>query len=678
VLTASGLSKSFGPRLLFRDVSLRLLPGRRQALVGGNGLGKTTLIEILLGEQEPDTGEIHRPRGLRVGYLPQDLHTEQSGTVLEEALSGASHVTDIAHRLAELEHRLADPEDPDHERALAAYGDAQTRFEQVGGYALTAEAQRVLAGLGFANADMERPVNELSGGWRMRVALARLLLSAPDVLILDEPTNHLDVDSVAWLEQRLVSWGSALLFVSHDRDFIESVATHVLELAGGTLTEYVGGFAEFVVARESRLAELEAAARQQARQVAHAERFIERFRYKATKARQVQSRVKALDKIERIEVPTRPELVARFAFPEPQRSSRVVAELSGVEVGYDGRPILSGVDLVIERGRKVALVGPNGAGKTTLVRLLLGQLEPTAGTLTRGANVDASYFAQDLTEQLDLSRTVVEEFKAKVGERPGRNLRTALGSFGFSGEAGDRRVGDLSGGEKTRLALAEVMANPVNLLVLDEPTNHLDLPSCDLLEDALVAYPGTIVLVTHDRHLIRGVADAIVAVRGGTARWHEGVEESVLSPASAEAALAGAGASGTGVASAAASAAATATAGRASTAGGDASRSAADAKPAGRGGQRRVDAERRQRRSRSTKPLRDRVTKVERAWERAEAEVAVIQAELGDPALYEDKDRLLQLLKRHDAAKDHAAELMAEWEAATLRLEAAEAEAAEA
>ena len=463
VLTASGLTKSFGPRQLFRDVSVRLLPRRRQALVGGNGMGKTTLLEILLGEQEPDAGEVYRPRELRIGYLPQDLQAERTGTVIDEAMAGATQVTEVAARLAELGGRLADTADPDHDRVLAAYGEAQTRFEQLGGYGLRAEAAKVLAGLGFSSDDLERPVGALSGGWRMRVALARLLVSQPDVLILDEPTNHLDVDSVAWLEQHLAGWGGALLFVSHDRDFIDAVATHVLELAGGTLTEYVGGFAEFVLAREAQLAEMEAAARQRSRQVAQAERFIERFRYKATKARQVQSRVKALERLAPVVVPDRRELVARFGFPEPQRSSRVVVSLEDVSVGYDDQEILSGVDLVIERGRKVALVGPNGAGKTTLVRLLLGQLSPTAGQLVMGSNVDAAYFAQDLAEQLDLGRTVVEEFKAKVGERSGRNLRTMLGSFGFSGDAGDRRVGDLSGGEKTRLALAEVLANPVNL-----------------------------------------------------------------------------------------------------------------------------------------------------------------------------------------------------------------------
>jgi len=650
VLSAAGLSKSFGPRQLFRDVSLRLLPRRRQALVGGNGMGKTTLLEILLGEQEPDTGEVYRPRDLRVGYLPQDLQAEHTGNVIDEAMAGATQVTEVADRLAELGRRLADPHDPERDRVLAAYGEAQTRFEQLGGYGLRAEAAKILAGLGFAADDLERPVAELSGGWRMRVSLARLLVSRPDVLILDEPTNHLDVDSVAWLEQHLAGWGGALLFVSHDRDFIDAVATHVLELAGGTLTEYVGGFAEFVIAREAQLAELEAAARQRARQVAQAERFIERFRYKATKARQVQSRIKALERVAPVVMPDRRELVARFGFPEPQRSSRVVVELDGVSVGYDERPILTDVDLVVERGRKVALVGPNGAGKTTLVRLLLGQLAPTAGRLVVGSNVDAAYFAQDLAEQLDLGRTVVEEFKAKVGERPGRNLRTVLGSFGFSGDAGDRRVGDLSGGEKTRLALAEVLANPVNLLVLDEPTNHLDLSSCDVLEDALVAYPGTVVLVTHDRHLIRGVADAIVAVRGGTARWYDGVDEALLAPPSAEAMATATGASGMGR-------------------GGG----AGAVRTVDRVAQRRSEASRRQRRSQATRALRQQREKVERDWERAEREVATLQAQLGEPATYEDKDKLTELLRRHEGAKDRAAALMTDWEAATVALERAEA-----
>jgi len=314
VLTASGLSKEFGGRALFRNVTLELRPGRRVALVGGNGAGKTTLIEILVGLQEPDSGQVHMPKTERIGYLPQDLADSPSGTVIEEAMAGQEHVQELAN---------------------------------------TAEAAK-------------QPLSELSGGWRMRAALARLLVAAPDVLILDEPTNHLDVDSVAWLEQHLAAWPGALLFVSHDRDFIDAVAERVVELSNETASEYIGGFAEFVVQREERLAALEAAAANQAKKVADVERFIDRFRYKATKARQVQSRIKTLEKLERIVVPTQKELAAKFAFPEPRRSSRVVVEFENASVGYDGEAILADVNLVIERGRKVALVGPNGFGRCSV------------------------------------------------------------------------------------------------------------------------------------------------------------------------------------------------------------------------------------------------------------------------------------------------------------------------
>ncbi|MEM8904511.1 MAG: ATP-binding cassette domain-containing protein, partial [Actinomycetota bacterium] len=391
------------------------------------------------------------------------------------------------------------------------------------------------------------------------------------------------------------------------------------------------------------IAELEAAARQQARKIAQTERFVERFRYKATKARQVQSRIKTLEKLDRIEVPTRQELLAKFAFPTPQRSSRVIAELEGASVGYDGTDIVTGVDLVIERGRKIGFVGPNGAGKTTLIRLLTGELEPSAGTITRGANVDVAVFSQRQTENLDLGLTVLEEFKRKVGERDGRNLRTVLGAFGFRGDAADRHVAELSGGERTRLALAETMADPVNLLVLDEPTNHLDLPSCDLLEDALIAYPGTVLIVSHDRHLIRSVADSLVAVRDGSARWHDGVDEQVLSPHSAPAP--------------APEPTPTTRTKRSKPA--EAPRPSKGEK---KSAARKADQQR-------ARELRKQLAKAEREWERAEAEVAELQTRLADPATYEDGADVSDLTARYDAAKDRAAELMEAWETAMRRLE---------
>ena len=445
---------------------------------------------------------------------------------------------------------------------------------------------------------------------------------------------------MAWLEQRLAAWPGALLFVSHDRDFIDTVANRVMELAEGTALAYTGGFAEFVVAREERLARIEAAAARQAREVARVERFVERFRYKATKARQVQSRVKTLEKLDRIAAPSRAELTARFAFPEPPRSSRVVVELADATIGYDpgDEPVVSGATLAVERGQTVALVGPNGAGKTTLLRLILGELDPDRGQAQLGANVKVAAFHQHQADGLDGSKRAIEVFSAGID--PGRrNLRTVLGAFGFPGDSADRRVSELSGGERTRLALARTMIEPVNLIVLDEPTNHLDLPSCDVLEDALLAYPGTVLLVTHDRHLIRSVADAIIEVRNGRAVWHHGVDEAVLAPPQlgpprpALEKLAGDG-------------------------------------PRQRGGnarihRRRTGAQQRQ----TTGKQRSQLARLERDCEAANAQVEGLLRQLGDPEIYNRPEEVHALATAHEAATQRAATLLARWEAAVEALE---------
>lgn len=648
MLTASNLGMSFGARRLFKDVTLELRPGRRIALVGGNGAGKTTLIGMLMGEIEPDEGAVHRPSNLQLGYLPQDLADDPQGTVLEEAMAGDERMQAARTRLAELEERLTSSTGDDP-KLIQDYSDAQAHFDQLGGYSAEADAHRVLAGLGFKGTDGDKPLRELSGGWRMRAALARLLVAKPDVLILDEPTNHLDVDSVAWLERQLAAWPSALLFVSHDRDFIDAVAERVVELSGGTTNEYIGGFAEFVVGREERIAAIEAAAAGQARKVAQVEKFVERFRYKATKARQVQSRIKTLEKLDKIEVPTRESIKAKFGFPEPQRSARIVVELENVTAGYDGKAIVSNVNLVVERGSKVAFIGPNGAGKTTLVKMMLGELEPMAGTVTIGNNVDIATFAQHQTEVLVESRSPFEELSATMGDLGMRNSRTILGSFGFSGEAADRKIGDLSGGERTRLALAKTMVHPVNLLVLDEPTNHLDLPSCDLLEDALQAYPGTVILVTHDRHLIRNVAEILVEVRDGKVTVYDEVDERLLMP-------------GENTIPAKLSTSLT----------GKAKKSAKKTdtrSSSGRKQEKRGQAEERNEHHQNTKSLRIELRKVEKDWEKAEAKVVALHAKLADPTVYDDGAQVALLAKQVDSAKDLAAKLSARWEELASKLE---------
>jgi ATP-binding cassette, subfamily F, member 3 len=506
------VSKAYGGQELLRDCTWRIGRGEHIGLVGPNGAGKTTICRILAGVEEPDQGRVHRDTGVTVGYLPQEVTTGEDRTVLAEALSGYDQVWRLESELEALAARMAGPgADP---RLIDAYGEIQHRFEALGGYRLEAEAKIILGGLGYGPEAVHRPLAEFSGGWRMRAALARLLLLRPDLLLLDEPTNHLDLESLQWLENFLAAYEGSVVIVSHDRYFLNRMVTAIADLGGGSVTLYQGDYDQFLLEREARQALREAQVRNQAKRVAEIERFIERFRYKASKARQVQSRIKMLDRMERIEIDAAARRI-HFQFPQPPRTGRLVGSLAGVHKAYGDNVVYAGVDFLVERGERVALVGVNGAGKSTLLRMMAGTLPFDSGERVLGASVEVQYYAQHQLDALDPTRTVLEELEQAAPQASITRLRTILGSFLFSGDTVDKKISVLSGGEKARLALAKMLAKPAALLCMDEPTNHLDLASKEILEAALSGFTGTIVFISHDRYFINRIATRVVEVDRG-------------------------------------------------------------------------------------------------------------------------------------------------------------------
>lgn len=639
MLQATNLSKLFGGETILDGVGLDLSPGERVALVGPNGAGKTTLLRILLGEIEPDSGAVHLAPGRTIAYLPQDAGVSPGRTLYQEMLSLFQDVVELEAEQRRLEEQMQGlgSESPELMSLVEAHAHLHGEFERRGGYTLEAEIGRVLYGLGFTMEDYHKRVEHFSGGWQMRIALARLLLQRPDLLLLDEPTNHLDLRATEWLEGYLRQYRGSVVVVSHDRYFLDLVATRTLELDRGRLEEFPGNYSFYVREKERRRREQEAAFKRQQAYLARQQAFIDRFHADKRRSSQTRSREKLLQKLERVEAPSGPRKTIRFRFPQSTPSGRKVFELRGVGKAYGEKWVFQGCDLLVERGDRVALVGPNGAGKSTLLRLLAGLEKPDAGVLSPGANLLRAYYAQDQSETLEDSNTVLQEiYAAAPGDWTLEDVRTMLGRFLFSGDDVYKPIGVLSGGERSRLALARMLLRASNVLLLDEPTNHLDVSARETLEEALADYPGTLVLASHDRYLVDKLANKVVEMEGGRVTLYLGNYSSYREKKAAEVADGATGGRG-------------------------------DAETRRCGGARTQNSEPRTRTSTqhpalSARHLRKDLAAVEREIIAAEERVAELERLLAEPEVFADHERSAALLAEYTEVAARLPDLNRRWE----------------
>ena len=688
MIQLSSLTKSFGDRVLLEAVSWQIDDRERVGLSGPNGAGKTTLLKMLAGLEEPDAGQIVKPAVLTVGYLPQDGLEHSGRTLIDEAGLAFKPLLDMRAEIAALEGRLADDAAPESEHAamLTRYSELQESFRRHEGYSIDLKITTVLRGLGFSPEDFGKPTETFSGGWQMRIALAKLLLGRPGLLLLDEPTNHLDLEARNWLEEYLAEYPHAVILVSHDRFFLDAVVTRITEIGLKTLTDYTGNYTEYLREREARMEQLRQRKREQDDEIARMEAFINRFRYQATKAAQVQSRIKMLDKVVPIEIPPERKRV-HFSFPPCAKSGRTVLDLRGISKTYGSTRVFDRANLHIERGDRIALIGPNGAGKSTMMRMLSGVESPDTGTRTEGHQVILQYFAQDEATRLDPTLTVYQTLAGDAPIHMVPQIRNILGGFLFSGDDVDKPVRVLSGGERTRLAVARMLLRPSNTLLLDEPTNHLDLDSKDVLLEALEDFGGTLVFVSHDRYFVDKLATKVVDIGHGQALLYPGNYEEFLWSRKHQAAALSAN-SGQAVSKSAKPAVSTNSRqpAAASPSGPppNPERRAASRKPAAVAtstvtpktkaeAQVSYDERRRQeaeaRRDRKAADVRRRrVEELESRIAERERAIKDIEAQMSAPGFYENHEAAKPVIDRHQALMWEVGDLMNQWEALQTKL----------